>query len=52
MTGEGFPQLLKARGEILEALYGEGDTPVANEDSQICHSHSDYLWRILNEGRP
>ena len=52
MTGESFPQLLKARGEILEALYGEGDNPVANEFSQICHSHSDYLWRILNEGRP
>ncbi len=52
MTGESFPALLKARGEILQALYGDGDNPLANEFSQICGSHSDYLWRILNEGRP
>lgn len=51
MTGESFAKVLEARGDILEALYGDGDNAVANEFSQICGSHSDYLWQILNEGR-
>jgi hypothetical protein len=52
MTGESFEAVLKARGEILEAIYGDGDNADANEFSDICGSHSDYLWEIRNEGRP
>lgn len=52
MTGESFEAVLKARGEILETLYGDGDNSDAQEFSDICGSHSDYLWQILNEGRP
>lgn len=51
MSGESFEQILKARGEILDAIYGDGDNPVANEFSDICTSHSDYLWEIVHEGR-
>ena len=49
MTGANFPDLLKARGEILEAIYGDGDNAEANEFSSICTSHSDYLWNIQHE---
>jgi hypothetical protein len=50
MTGKDFPGLLKARGEILDAIWGEeGDNPVANEYGSICGSHSDYLWEITHE---
>ncbi len=49
MTGADFPALIKARGEILKALYGEGENAEANEFSEICTSHSDYLWEIQHE---
>jgi len=49
MSGENYPDLLKARGEILEAIYGDGDNAEANEFSSICTSHSDYLWDIQHE---
>jgi hypothetical protein len=49
MTASSFPELLKARGEILEAIYGEGENPVADEYTSICTSHSDYLWEIVHE---
>jgi hypothetical protein len=49
MTGANYPDLLKARGEILEAVYGDGDNAEANEFSDICTSHSDYLWDIQHE---
>ena len=49
MTAASYPELLKARGEILEAIYGEGDNAEANEFSDICGSHSDYLWDIVHE---
>ena len=52
MTGDSFEAVLAARGEILQAIYGDGDNAEANEFSTICGSHSDYLWQILNEGRP
>ena len=52
MTGDSFSDVLKARGEILEAAYGDGDNADANEFSDICTSHSDYLWGVANEGRP
>lgn len=49
MTAKDFPGLLKAREEIIEAVYGDGDNAEANEYSQICGSHSDYLWEIAHE---
>lgn len=50
LTGKDFASLLKARGEILDAIYGEdGDNPEANEFSSICGSHADYLWEIVHE---
>ena len=49
MTGANYPDLLKARGEILEAIYGDGDNAEANEFSSICTSHADYLWDIQHE---
>lgn len=52
MTGDSFEGVLKARGEILEALYGDGDNAEAREFSEICGSHSDYLWQVAHEGRP
>lgn len=52
MSGDSFESVLKARGEILEALYAEGENKDAWEFSEICHSHSDYMWNIQHEGRP
>lgn len=52
MTGESFEKVLAARGEILEAAYADGENAEASEFSEICGSHSDYLWEIKNEGRP
>jgi hypothetical protein len=48
MTGADFASLLKARGEILDAIYGDGDNALANEYSSICGSHSDYLWEFVH----
>jgi hypothetical protein len=49
MTANDFPGLLEARGEILAAIYGDGDNAEANEFNDICGSHSDYLWDIVHE---
>jgi hypothetical protein len=49
MTGKDFASLLKARGEIIEAIFGDGENAVANEYSSICNSHADYLWEIVHE---
>lgn len=49
MTGANYADLLKARGEILNAIYGDGDNAEANEFTSICTSHSDYLWDIQHE---
>ena len=51
MTGESFDSLLTARGEILQAIYADGDNAEANEFSDICTSHSDYMWEIVHEKR-
>ena len=51
MTADSYDALLKARGEILEAIYGDGDNAEATEFSEICGSHSDYLWDIVHETR-
>ena len=49
MTANDFAGLLEARGEILGAIYGDGDNAEANEFNDICGSHSDYLWEIVHE---
>ena len=49
MTGSDFISLMKARAEILEAIYQDGKNAAAMEYSTICTSHDDYLWEILEE---
>ena len=49
MTADSYDNLLAARGEILQAIYGDGDNAEANEFNDICTSHSDYLWEIVHE---
>jgi hypothetical protein len=49
MSAANYDDLLKAWGEILEEIYGDGDNAEANEFSEICGSHSDYLWDIVHE---
>jgi hypothetical protein len=49
MTGKDFASLLKARGEIIETIFGDGENAEANEYSSICNSHADYLWEIVHE---
>lgn len=49
MTAANFEDLLKARGEILDTIYGDGDNAEANEFNEICGSHSDYLWEVVHE---
>jgi hypothetical protein len=51
MTAKDIPTLMKTRAELIEAIYGDGDNAVANEYSEICGSHSDYLWDIQHEKR-
>lgn len=51
MTATDYPTLLKARDEIFEAIYADGDNAEANEFDTICTSHSDYLWDIKHEKR-
>ena len=52
MNAKDNASLLKAREEILETLYGDGDkapAAAAEEYSNICTSHTDYLWEIQHE---
>jgi len=49
MTAADHPALLKAWGEVLDAVFGDGGNAEANEFSDICNSHSDYLWNIMHE---
>lgn len=51
MTAKDNATLLKARAEILDAIFGEGENAAANEYSTICTSHADYLWEIQHEKR-
>ncbi len=51
MSGNSFAEVLAARGEIIEAIYGDGNNAAANEYSSICNSHADYLWEIQHEKR-
>lgn len=49
MTANDHAGLLKAWGEVLDGIFGDGDNAEANEFSDICNSHSDYLWNIMHE---
>ena len=51
MTAASYDELFVAWGEILETIYGEGDNAEANEFSEICNSHADYLWDVVHETR-
>ena len=47
MTAADTQTLLAARGEAIEAMYGEGST--AGEDlAKVCGSHVDYIWDIIH----
>jgi len=45
MTGADHKSLIAARGELIEAMYGD-DSAAGAEFTAICGSHSDYLWNI------
>lgn len=47
MTAQDLPTLIKTRGEILEAMQSIRDQ--AMEFSEICESHTDYVWMITHE---
>lgn len=49
MTAKDNAAILDARAEILETIYGDGNNAVANEYSDICTSHADYLWEVRHE---
>ena len=48
MTGADHRSLLKARGELIAEMYPEG-SDVGEEFTDICGSHSDYMWNIQIE---
>jgi hypothetical protein len=48
MTADNLVALNDAWGEILEAIYGDGDNAEANEFSELCSSHSDYFWELTH----
>lgn len=45
MSGADHKSLLAARGELIEAMYGD-DNEAGAEFSSICGSHEDYMWDI------
>jgi hypothetical protein len=49
MTGTDYPTLMKARAEIIESIYADGNNAEAAEFDKLCDSHSDYLWDIVHE---
>jgi hypothetical protein len=48
MTAPDHKTLLAARGELIEAMYAD-DNPAGAEFTEICGSHSDYMWDIQIE---
>ncbi len=48
MTGSDHKSLMTARGELIEAMYGN-DNASGAEFTAICGSHSDYMWDIQLE---
>lgn len=50
MTGSDHKSLLNARNALIEELFsGEGMEEIGNEFTDICGSHSDYMWDIVHE---
>lgn len=45
ISGTDHKTLLAARGELIEAMYGD-DNEAGAEFSSICGSHEDYMWDI------
>jgi hypothetical protein len=49
-TAADFKTLLNTRNEIIEASFGvEGMEEIGEEFTDICGSHSDYMWEIVHE---
>jgi len=48
MTAPTHKALLAARGELIEAMYGD-DNAAGKEFTEICGSHADYMWNIQIE---
>lgn len=48
VSGSDHKSVLAARGEIIEAMYGDGNAAGA-EFNSICGSHEDYMWDIQME---
>lgn len=48
LTGADHKSLLAARGELIEAMYGE-ENEAGAEFTSICGSHEDYMWDIKLE---
>lgn len=51
MTGADHKTVLSARADLLGALYGDEPNPAAVEFTDICGSHSDYLWDVQMESQ-
>ena len=50
MTGADHKSVLNARNALIEELFsGEGMEEIGNEFTDICGSHSDYMWDIVHE---
>jgi len=45
LSGADQKSLLAARGELIDAMYGD-DNEAGAEFSSICNSHEDYMWDI------
>ena len=48
MTAANHKALLKARGELIDEMYAEGNA-AGEEFNEICGSHVDYMWDIQLE---
>jgi len=44
MSASNYTDLMETRAHILESLYGDKGPDEAKELSEICTSHTDYLW--------
>jgi hypothetical protein len=49
MSADNYTDLLAARDEILETIYGDGENKAGEEFGAICTSHTDYLWDIEHQ---
>lgn len=49
MTADDWPTLLKMRAAIFDAI-ADMDSELADEFTEICYAHIDYMWEIPHEG--